>query len=146
MNSGAASSIPGDEERLYSLSTDDAAGVRQAGEDVFGLEPRIALQYGLVIVARRQHSQHVLDGQTTASNDRFAAVNPRIGRDSLKELRFVHSRSILVAEGEERYDRPRRIYCRSLGDCTPREMYENDPSAIQRRCAGTWTMRSSSSR
>ena len=41
---GAASSIPGDEERFYSLATDDAAGVRQAGEDVFRLEPRIALQ------------------------------------------------------------------------------------------------------
>ncbi len=92
---GAASSIPGDEERFYSLATDDAAGVRQTGEDVFRLEPRIALQYGLVIVACRQHSQHVLDGQTTASHDRFAAVNPRIGRDSLKEVYFVYSHSIL---------------------------------------------------
>ena len=54
------------------------------------LEPRITLQYGLVIIAGRQHPQHVLDGQTTASNDRFAAVNPRIGGDSLKESCFVH--------------------------------------------------------
>ena len=84
--------FPGDEERFYSLATDDTAGVRQAGEDVFRLQPRIALKYGLVIIAGRQHSQYVLDGQAATSNNRFAAVHPRVGADSLKELRFVHYR------------------------------------------------------
>ena len=50
--------------------------MNEAGESVVAFQPRVTLREGIVIIASRQHTQDVLDGQVAAANDRFAAIDP----------------------------------------------------------------------
>src|SRR5437588_7660604 len=85
--------------RLNALVTDDAARIGKAGKHVFALEPRIGTQQIIDRVTRRQHAEYVLDGQAPASDNRLAAEDLRIDRDSLEKIGFVHAGIVRPARG-----------------------------------------------
>jgi hypothetical protein len=51
-------------------------------QDVIPLHPRIALQDRIDCVLGREHAEDVFDGQSVSSDDRLAAENGRIDRQS----------------------------------------------------------------
>ena len=66
-----------------------AGGVNQAGLDILGIQPRITLQDGGRIIARREHVEHMLHRQAAATDDRFAAEDFRIEGDASNELFLI---------------------------------------------------------
>ena len=68
---GGASFIARNHGRFDPLVAYQAVRIDQAGLDVFGLQPRVAFEDGLVIITGRQHPQDVLDGQSPTSDDRL---------------------------------------------------------------------------
>ncbi len=68
----------------------DAASVNEAGLDVFALEAGIGSKHVFGGVTRREHSEHVHDGQTAAAIDRFAPENLRVHSDALQYFLFIH--------------------------------------------------------
>ena len=70
--------------------TDNAPRVGKTGEHIIALEPGIGTKQIINGVTRRQHAEYVLDGQSPAPDDRLAAKNSRVDRDSLEKVDFVH--------------------------------------------------------
>ena len=66
-------------------------------------------KYGLGIVPRRQHSQHMLDRQTTTSDDRLASENPRTDADSLQKLVFIHCRLAFQGDVLDSHSRTKMV-------------------------------------
>ena len=65
--------------------------------DVFGFEEGILVEYGLGGIPCGQKLQHVLDGETHASDDRLAAENVAANGGAIKQLGFPsHSASLHV--------------------------------------------------
>jgi hypothetical protein len=58
--------------------TNDPAGVREASKNVVALKPRVRAQEVVHGVSRREHAQHVFDGQTATPNNRLPAEDLRI--------------------------------------------------------------------
>ncbi len=67
-----------------------SARVDQGGPNVFGLEVGVTLQNRFGGRAGRKHAENVLDGDAYAPDDRLAAEDPRVDRDALEKLGFVH--------------------------------------------------------
>src|SRR6266851_468949 len=76
--------------RFNPLVADDAPRVCEAGEDILPLQPRIGAKQIFGAVARCQHSENVLDGETAAADDRFASEDLRVDGDALEKVRFIH--------------------------------------------------------
>ena len=57
---------------------DGLAAEGKTGEDVLTFEPRVAFDYGVTGVARRQHTENVLHREPPAPNDWLAGKNGRI--------------------------------------------------------------------
>ena len=56
-----------------------------------GSRPGVALQHDLRRIAGGQHAEDMLDGQTTVPDDRLAAEDGRVRRDSTQKVRFAAS-------------------------------------------------------
>lgn len=78
----------GDIEWFDPLVAGLALRVNQAGLNIRSLEPGIAFQNRLEIVAGGEHSQDVFDSQTSTANNRLAAKDLRIDRDTFEQLCF----------------------------------------------------------
>ena len=83
---GAPSCGGGGRSGSHALMRDESPGVLDAGEHVFALHPRVALEDGVHVVARREHPQHVLDRESVAANDRLAAEDGGVDRDAVEEV------------------------------------------------------------
>src|SRR5207247_995782 len=87
------------ESRLDALVANDTPRVCEACADVFRLEPRIPFEDCVRSIAGCQHPQHVLDGKTTAANDRLATEDLGIDRDALEEGVFTGGRVAVLRHG-----------------------------------------------
>ena len=68
--------------------------VDQAGLDILGLQPWMALKDGGGIVAGGKHVKDVLHRQTPSPDDRFSTIYFRIAGDSLEKLILLHGTSV----------------------------------------------------
>ena len=71
--------------------SDEASGVCQTRANVVRFQPGVALQHDLRRIAGGQHAEDMLDGQTTVPDDRLAAEDGRVRRDSTQKIRFAAS-------------------------------------------------------
>ena len=74
---------------MYLLSGQGTVCVEKARLDVLWLEEGILTEYGLGGIARRQHLQYVLDGETHVADDRFAAENVGANGDAIEQIGFL---------------------------------------------------------
>ena len=77
------------EGRLNPLMTDDASGVYKTCPNVFTFEPSVAFEDSLGRVARGEHPEYMLHGQTMPSDDRFATEDLWVRRNSRQKLGFA---------------------------------------------------------
>ena len=75
----------------------DPARIHEAGTNVFGLKPSVALENRFGTVAGGEHPKHVLDGEPAPADDRFAAKDLRVRRDSLQETILCFGHDVLPA-------------------------------------------------
>jgi hypothetical protein len=64
--------------------------VNEAGKDILSLEPGVTFQQRFEIVACREHSEYVLDGEATTAHDRLSAEYLWVDRDALEKLVVSH--------------------------------------------------------
>lgn len=72
--------------------------IDQTGTNILVLQPRVALEYGRRIIARRQHPQHMLHGQTATSDNRLAAENTWHDGDPVQKIFLIHDRMRLALD------------------------------------------------
>ena len=65
---------------------DEPARVLHAGEHVFPLHPRVALEDRVHVVACGQHAQHVLHCEAVAADDGLPAEDGGVDRDAVEEV------------------------------------------------------------
>ncbi len=70
--------------------TDEPVGIGQAGLDIRWFQPRISLKNGFRRITGRQHAKDMFDRQPASTDNRLAAKNVRIHRDSLEKNVFVY--------------------------------------------------------
>ena len=78
-----------DERRFNAFVSDDASGGGQARANVVRFQPGVALQHDLQRVAGGQYAKDMLDGEPAVPDDRLAAEDGRVRRDSTEEVRFA---------------------------------------------------------
>lgn len=76
--------------RLNPFVADDTPGVGKAGQDVFMFKPGISFEECLDRIARREHTEDVLNGQPPAAHNGFAAENLRVDSDALEKFILIH--------------------------------------------------------
>ena len=79
------------ERRFNAFVSDETAGIGQARANVVRFQPGVALQHDLRGVAGGQHAEDMLDGESAVPDDRLAAEDGRVRRDSTEEVRFAAS-------------------------------------------------------
>ena len=67
------------------LVPDQPSRIHEAGPNVVGLEPGVALEDGLGCIPGGQHAEDMLDGETVPANDRLAAEDRGIRRDASEQ-------------------------------------------------------------
>src|ERR1041385_124880 len=87
----STSSLTGRQHRREVLVAHDHRSVEQACLYVLELEPLILLDQTFGRVSGGEHLENVLHGQAAAADDRLAAVDLGIERDSFQEIVPVHA-------------------------------------------------------
>ncbi len=65
---------------------DQATCIDEAGQDVIPLQPRVPVQNRLWTVPGSEHPENMLNGKSTAPDDRLPAEYPRVHRDASEEF------------------------------------------------------------
>jgi len=77
------------QRRFNALVADETLRVQQAGANVLRLEPGVPFEDCLCSIASSEHSQDMLHGEATSSNDRLAAEDLGVCRDTREKLGFA---------------------------------------------------------
>ena len=91
---------------LDAFVPNEPSRVCEAGSDIVQLQPRILTQEYVRRVAGGEHAEDMFDRQAVAPDDRLAAENTRVGRNTCQQVALVFRHDAFILA---RCDGPRRV-------------------------------------